>query len=136
MGDEALLSHVTPKLRAASANLAQARRLQLQRSSATRKPTHTYELASHHHNGIRVESCRSHVRRQYPSLHRKPSIDRTYSYNRYIAVASRVVRRSLKEDKRIAAERRGGESEIKFAKWQVSRATGAGDGRSRRVDKD
>jgi hypothetical protein len=42
-----------------------------------------------------------------------------HSYNRYIAVASRVVRRSLKEDKRIAAERRG-ESELKFAKWEVS----------------
>ncbi|KAF2016746.1 hypothetical protein BU24DRAFT_492777 [Aaosphaeria arxii CBS 175.79] len=39
------------------------------------------------------------------------------TYNRYIAVASRVVRRSLKEDKRIAAERRG-ESELRFAKWQ------------------
>ncbi|KAK7185342.1 hypothetical protein DPSP01_011119 [Paraphaeosphaeria sporulosa] len=38
------------------------------------------------------------------------------SYNRYIAVASRAVRRSLKEDKRIAAERRG-ESELRFAKW-------------------
>jgi F-type H+-transporting ATPase subunit epsilon len=42
-----------------------------------------------------------------------------HSYNRYISVASRVVRRSLKEDKRIAAERRG-ESELKFAKWEVS----------------
>jgi F-type H+-transporting ATPase subunit epsilon len=41
------------------------------------------------------------------------------SYNRYIAVASRVVRRSLKEDKRIVAERRG-ESELRFAKWEVS----------------
>ncbi len=41
------------------------------------------------------------------------------SYNRYISVASRVVRRSLKEDKRIAAERRG-ESELRFAKWEVS----------------
>jgi F-type H+-transporting ATPase subunit epsilon len=29
------------------------------------------------------------------------------------------VRRSLKEDKRIAAERRG-ESELRFAKWTVS----------------
>ncbi|ETS79194.1 hypothetical protein PFICI_09047 [Pestalotiopsis fici W106-1] len=38
------------------------------------------------------------------------------SYNRYLAVASRVVRRSLKEDKRIAAERRG-ESDLRFAKW-------------------
>ncbi|KAH8726102.1 mitochondrial ATP synthase epsilon chain-domain-containing protein [Phaeosphaeriaceae sp. PMI808] len=39
------------------------------------------------------------------------------TYNRYIAVASRVVRRSLKEDKRIIAERRG-ESELRFAKWE------------------
>jgi F-type H+-transporting ATPase subunit epsilon len=39
------------------------------------------------------------------------------SYNRYISVASRVVRRSLKEDKRILAERRG-ESELRFAKWE------------------
>ncbi|KAF2788903.1 hypothetical protein K505DRAFT_204193, partial [Melanomma pulvis-pyrius CBS 109.77] len=38
------------------------------------------------------------------------------SYNRYLAVASRVVRRSLKEDKRLIAERRG-ESELRFAKW-------------------
>ena len=38
------------------------------------------------------------------------------------------MRRSLKEDKRIAAERRG-ESELRFAKWEVSytlgRCTGA-----------
>ncbi|OCK84598.1 hypothetical protein K432DRAFT_261884, partial [Lepidopterella palustris CBS 459.81] len=39
------------------------------------------------------------------------------TYNRYLAVASRVVRRSLKEDKRIQAERRG-EMELKFAKWE------------------
>ncbi|KAI1813328.1 mitochondrial ATP synthase epsilon chain domain-containing protein [Poronia punctata] len=38
------------------------------------------------------------------------------SYNRYLAVASRVVRRSLKEDKRLIAERRG-ESDLRFAKW-------------------
>ncbi|KAI8943704.1 hypothetical protein NX059_001686 [Plenodomus lindquistii] len=41
------------------------------------------------------------------------------SYNRYVAVAARVVRRSLNEDKRIIAERRG-ESELRFAKWEVS----------------
>ena len=41
------------------------------------------------------------------------------SYNRYLAVASRAVRRSLKEDKRIVAERRG-EMELRFAKWTVS----------------
>ncbi|KAF2746726.1 mitochondrial ATP synthase epsilon chain domain-containing protein, partial [Sporormia fimetaria CBS 119925] len=39
------------------------------------------------------------------------------TYNRYIAVASRVVRRSLKEDKRILAEKRG-ESELRMAKWE------------------
>ena len=41
------------------------------------------------------------------------------SYNRYLAVAARVVRRSLKEDKRLQAERRG-EMDLRFAKWQVS----------------
>jgi F-type H+-transporting ATPase subunit epsilon len=40
------------------------------------------------------------------------------SYNRYLAVASRTVRRSLKEDKRLQAERRG-EMDLRFAKWQV-----------------
>ena len=40
------------------------------------------------------------------------------SYNRYLTVASRVVRRSLKDDKRLIAERRG-ESELRFAKWEV-----------------
>ncbi|KAI0900266.1 mitochondrial ATP synthase epsilon chain-domain-containing protein [Annulohypoxylon nitens] len=38
------------------------------------------------------------------------------SYNRYLAVAGRVVRRSLKEEKRLVAERRG-ESDLRFAKW-------------------
>ncbi|KAF2268903.1 hypothetical protein CC78DRAFT_454127 [Lojkania enalia] len=40
-----------------------------------------------------------------------------FTYNRYISVASRVVRRSLKEEKRIGAERRG-ESDLRFAKWE------------------
>jgi len=39
------------------------------------------------------------------------------TYNRYLAVASRVVRRSLKEEQRVKAERRG-EMELKFAKWE------------------
>ncbi|EAA26885.1 hypothetical protein GE21DRAFT_2699 [Neurospora crassa] len=39
------------------------------------------------------------------------------TYNRYLAVASRALRRSLKEDKRIIAERRGEAAEVKFAKW-------------------
>lgn len=41
-----------------------------------------------------------------------------HSYNRYLAIASRVVRRSLQDDKRIAAEKRG-EMELRFAKWEV-----------------
>lgn len=40
------------------------------------------------------------------------------SYNRYLAVAARAVRRSLKEGPRLAAERRG-QMELKFAKWEV-----------------
>ncbi|CEI63942.1 hypothetical protein FVEN_g9236 [Fusarium venenatum] len=39
------------------------------------------------------------------------------TYNRYLAVAARVVRRSLKEDKRIIAERRG-EMDLRVSKWQ------------------
>lgn len=40
------------------------------------------------------------------------------SYNRYLAIAARTVRRSLKEDKRLAAERRG-DMDLRFAKWEV-----------------
>lgn len=43
---------------------------------------------------------------------------RDISYNRYLAIAARAVRRSLKEDKRIAAERRG-DMELRFSKWEV-----------------
>ncbi|MDI1487998.1 MAG: hypothetical protein OHK93_007272 [Ramalina farinacea] len=38
------------------------------------------------------------------------------TYNRYLAVAARAVRRSLKEGPRVHAERRG-EMELRFAKW-------------------
>ncbi|ROW10706.1 hypothetical protein VPNG_05141 [Cytospora leucostoma] len=38
------------------------------------------------------------------------------TYNRYLAVAGRVVRRSLKDDKRLIAERRGAQ-ELRFSKW-------------------
>ncbi|OQN98272.1 hypothetical protein B0A48_15548 [Cryoendolithus antarcticus] len=38
------------------------------------------------------------------------------TYNRYLAIAARVVRRSLKDDKRLAAERRG-EMDLRFARW-------------------
>lgn len=44
--------------------------------------------------------------------------DKIYRYNRYLAVAARVVRRSLKEEKRLVAERRG-ETDLKFAMWEV-----------------
>ncbi|CAK7202279.1 hypothetical protein SEUCBS139899_005001 [Sporothrix eucalyptigena] len=39
------------------------------------------------------------------------------SYNRYLAIAGRAVRRSLKEDKRIVAERRGN-LDLRFSKWE------------------
>ncbi|KAK5111771.1 hypothetical protein LTR62_004691 [Meristemomyces frigidus] len=39
------------------------------------------------------------------------------TYNRYLAVAARVVRRSLKDDKRLQAEKRG-EMDLRFAKWE------------------
>lgn len=40
-----------------------------------------------------------------------------YSYNRYLAIAARTVRNALKEDKRIAAERRN-LFETRSAKWE------------------
>ncbi|OAA59318.1 mitochondrial ATP synthase epsilon chain domain-containing protein [Cordyceps fumosorosea ARSEF 2679] len=39
------------------------------------------------------------------------------TYNRYLAIAARAIRRSLNEEKRIAAERRG-DMELRFAKWE------------------
>ncbi|KAE8441550.1 hypothetical protein EG329_004858 [Mollisiaceae sp. DMI_Dod_QoI] len=45
------------------------------------------------------------------------------TYNKYLSVAARVVRRSLKDDKRLAAERRG-EMELRFAKWNTSLQNG------------
>ncbi|KAL5360710.1 mitochondrial ATP synthase epsilon chain domain-containing protein [Aspergillus floccosus] len=39
------------------------------------------------------------------------------TYNRYLAVAARAVRRSLKEGPRVAAERRG-QMDLRFAKWE------------------
>ncbi|KAJ9137011.1 hypothetical protein NKR19_g8323 [Coniochaeta hoffmannii] len=38
------------------------------------------------------------------------------TYNRYLTVAARAVRRSLKDDKRLVAERRG-ETDLRFTKW-------------------
>ncbi|PGH23170.1 hypothetical protein AJ80_02807 [Polytolypa hystricis UAMH7299] len=42
------------------------------------------------------------------------------TYNRFLAVAARTVRRSLKEDLRLLAERRG-EMDLRFAKWENGR---------------
>ncbi|OBT79231.1 hypothetical protein VF21_01774 [Pseudogymnoascus sp. 05NY08] len=39
------------------------------------------------------------------------------SYNKYLSVAARVVRKSLKEEQRLAAERRG-LSELRSARWE------------------
>jgi hypothetical protein len=44
--------------------------------------------------------------------------ERLFSYNKYLSVAARVVRRSLKEEQRVAAERRG-VSELRSARWEV-----------------
>jgi Mitochondrial ATP synthase epsilon chain len=41
------------------------------------------------------------------------------SYNRYLFIASRALRRSLKDDKRLLAERRDA-MDLRFAKWTVS----------------
>ncbi|KOS22957.1 ATP synthase subunit epsilon [Escovopsis weberi] len=43
------------------------------------------------------------------------------TYNRYLFIAARVVRRSLKEDLRVAAERRA-VSELRFSRWQNGKA--------------
>lgn len=76
------------------------------------------------HNGIRLESSWHYVsqlERIWSARRCRTGSDlvSANSYNRYLAVAARVVRRSLKEDKRIVAERRG-ESDLRFAKWSVS----------------
>lgn len=40
------------------------------------------------------------------------------SYNRYLAIAARALRRSLKEGPRLQAEKRG-EMDLRFARWEV-----------------
>lgn len=47
-----------------------------------------------------------------------PDLTVCNSYNRYLAVASRVVRQSLKEDKRQAVGRRG-QIDLRIQKWTV-----------------
>lgn len=95
-----------------------------------------HQQALHHpitHNGVRVESIRPYVcflpflpGLLTPSMPLNVSqtnrCSDCNSYNKYLSVAARVVRRSLKDDKRLQAERRG-EMELRFAKWSVSTIT-------------
>lgn len=83
--------------------------------------------STHRHNGVRLESLWPHVcgnplrqpRKRCALTMRAPTDESSNSYNKYLSVAARTVRRSLKDDKRIAAERRG-DMELRFAKWNVS----------------
>lgn len=80
-------------------------------------------------NGCYLESRRLNVRlltliQQFALICRSQSLtggtlDLENSYNKYLAVAARAVRRSLKDTQRLNAERRG-QSDLKFAKWEVS----------------
>ncbi|KAI5852245.1 mitochondrial ATP synthase epsilon chain-domain-containing protein [Tricharina praecox] len=45
-----------------------------------------------------------------------------FSYNRYLAIAARVIRKSLKEEARVKADRRG-PIELKFVKWENGKQT-------------
>ncbi|TQS34819.1 hypothetical protein Golomagni_04784 [Golovinomyces magnicellulatus] len=42
------------------------------------------------------------------------------TYNKYLSIAAQAVRRSLKDEKRIIAEKRG-EMNLKFATWKDGR---------------
>jgi len=83
------------------------------------------------YNGICLEISRPHVRvlfylpidlttihPQLSPMERRLTKDLLISYNKYLSVAARVARRSLKEENRLQAERRG-EMELRFAKWTV-----------------
>jgi hypothetical protein len=80
-------------------------------------------FSHHRQDGFRVEIRWSNVRYpliEFPVTSCEPplTIVDFSSYNRYLAVASRAVRRSLKDGPRLAAERRGN-MELRFAKWEV-----------------
>ena len=68
-----------------------------------------------YNDGIRVEGLRIDVCQNLSNLIHWLT---NHRYNRYLAIAARVVRRSLKEGERLKAERRG-DMELKFAKWEV-----------------
>lgn len=46
-------------------------------------------------------------------------VDCENSYNKYLAIAARAVRRSLKDGPRAKAERRGNVDQLKFVRWEV-----------------
>jgi hypothetical protein len=45
-------------------------------------------------------------------------IDRNSSYNKYLSIAARAIRRSLKEEQRLKAERRE-QIDLRFSLWQA-----------------
>lgn len=79
-------------------------------------------LLPHRKDGLRLESCGHHVCNAACSDLLPFHVTDSRSYNRYLAIAARVVRRSLKEGPRLQAEKRG-EMDLRFAKWQVSSTT-------------
>ena len=90
------------------------------------KPLHLIPQLSIKHNDFRVESLRSYVRAVASTTPIEPvclrfqlQLTPPFSYNKYLSVAARVVRRSLKDENRLQAEKRG-EMELRFAKWTVS----------------
>lgn len=91
---------------------------------ALQPPTPTFNDSKRHptsrQHGRRMESSWFDVRARPQSP--DGLTDKWTSYNRYLAVSARVVRRSLREDARVRAERRG-ESDLRFAKWEVSDAS-------------
>jgi hypothetical protein len=104
---------------------ARARSLTIERRKLTSIPTKQPLKSTHRQHVCCLEIRGSHVRAAHSSraldAPRPPGelgANTLHSYNRYLTVAARVVRRSLKDDKRLAAERRG-ESDLRFAKWEV-----------------
>lgn len=72
----------------------------------------------HIQNDCRLEGRWPHVRLLGCRIS-NPPLTPIPSYNRYLAIAARTVRRSLKETPRLNSERRG-QMDLRFAKWEVS----------------
>lgn len=109
--------------------------------------TATSQLNTHHppqprsirppriQNDFRLEASRSYVcllppamtpgvagsGRALPAKRRKREAfanRESRSYNKYLTVAARAVRKGLKEEHRLASERRG-QTDLKFSNWEV-----------------